>query len=189
MIINIVGTSGSGKSTAVRALMADRPCQPIHVEGRATPIAYKVGDNTIVIGAYSPGVGTGGCDTIKDVVKVYDLILLYHQQGFHVIYEGLFVMNHTRGVALQRETKAVTVLQLTTTLDECKAGVLARRSEVNNTKKLDWKNTEGNHVRGINYSNKMYMAGATRIKTSREAILGHIIDIIDGHATDGAVAD
>lgn len=173
MIINIAGTSGAGKSTIAREVKSRAlTTDAIHVEGRRPPVGYRlllpgVFSPVVLAGAYE-AAGTGGCDTIKDAEYNYDLIKSWWSNGWHVVYEGLFVMNHTRGPRLWAETKSVTVPHLQTPLDECIRRVLQRRADVGNTKTLNTKNTEGNFVRANNFATKMSFVGATRIKITTE---------------------
>lgn len=182
MIINIAGTSGSGKSTIVRSLMAMCTSEPVTVEGRKTPIGYDLalpgGSRVRVLGAYE--APTGGCDTIKDAVLNYRLVTEWHRTGLHVVYEGLFVMNHTRGLALARDVgvENVTVILLATTLDQCKAGVNARRAVEGKPPLQKWDNTEGNHTRARNYATKMQRTGVRVLTLERDLVLPRILELL-----------
>lgn len=173
LIINIAGTSGAGKSTIARAVKSlAEAVTPLHRPGRRMPIGYDLrmpglSRTVFLLGAYED-FGTGGCDTIKDAELNYDLILQEWRQGKHVVYEGLFVMNHTRGPRLWYTTKSVVVLHLQTPLAECLRRVRQRRVEVGNTKELNTKNTEGNFIRANNFASKMSYCGARRIKIQTE---------------------
>lgn len=191
MIINIAGTSGSGKSTLVRNLMAPvdptRESEEIWEDGRKTPLGYRlrlagVEHPVFVVGAYV--AGTGGCDTIKDVVRVYGLVKEHHERGEHVVYEGLFVMNHTRGLALLRDVgSALVVLKLTTPLEVCFEAIKERRAKKGVTEPVTRKNTEGNFVRANNYAYKMKAAGGAVHRVSRDEALPKLLELLRG---DGA---
>src|SRR5258708_1373983 len=109
MIINIAGTSGSGKSHLMRAFLDwARKCgsvTPHFVDGRTSPLGYfvelsRLKREVYVVGSYTNP--TGGCDTIRDVVTLFDIVRSQHEDA-HVLYEGLFVMNMTRGPQLAAE--------------------------------------------------------------------------------------
>jgi hypothetical protein len=91
MLINLRGTSGSGKSTIVRNLMTQCGCKPIHgALGLHLPEAYllMLPHPVYVIGPYT--TPCGGCDRILPFALVPRLIKQYSQRG-HVILEGLLM--------------------------------------------------------------------------------------------------
>lgn len=177
MIVNISGTSGAGKTTLAKALLAQslRAPEPTRVEGRKRPMGMTFWLPTTerpvhIVGDYEDGLLTCGCDTIKDVELVHRVILEHHEAGEHVVYEGLFVMNHTRGPQLVRAAgKQLTVLLLTTTLVDCIASVNARRAASTGTPKpVNWDNVKINHKRAINFAYKMGGWGAIVHKVDRQ---------------------
>lgn len=186
MIVNICGTSGAGKSTTIRRLLAyanEPEVETVYEEGRRAPLGYvlhlpEVGREVFLVGAYE--VGTGGCDTIKDVEKVYSLIEAQHDLGRHVVYEGLFVMNMTRGpVMIQRVGKEnVAVIRLSTELPECKRSVNERRAVQGKEPMTEWKNTEGNYVRARNFSYKMRDWGAAYKLVTRDEALPTLLELL-----------
>jgi len=131
------------------------------------------------VGAYGDAV-TAGCDTIRDVVQVFDYIQDQHEAGKDILYEGLFVMNMTRGPELvARVDTEVFVLQLTVTLATCIAGIDSRR-EVRGAKALfNKKNTKGNYVRAVNYCDVMRGAGATVVRARREEALKVLLGLLN----------
>jgi len=101
VIINIRGTSGSGKTTAVRGIMAMYPAEAIVILGsRKVPEAYElrphdltpngrdVQQSIYAIGSYENVCG--GCDKIKTQDEICDLVRHYNQFG-HVLFEGLLL--------------------------------------------------------------------------------------------------
>ena len=119
MIVHVCGTMGSGKTTLVRTFMAGggRPWTSITLAGRRLPIGYTTtdGPQLVVAGAYEDGLQTSGCDTFKDTPATYAMTQGWAERGASVLYEGLFMMNHTRGLALARAVgvERMTVLRLT----------------------------------------------------------------------------
>lgn len=167
MIIHIIGTSGSGKSTVARDLLAQsEQNHPVHEANttRKHPIGHElllpgVGRGVYLVGAYPPGLGTVGCDTIKDVNVIFDIALARHRAGWHVIYEGLFTMNHTRGPELARAVGPgqLSIIRLDTPEEECFRRINTRRAEVGKGPLPPERkhNTAGTFIRARNYASKM----------------------------------
>lgn len=183
MIVSIAGTSGSGKTTLARALIA-QATERVDVKGDKDRVLGAILElpgklSTFLVGRYQDGLQTCGCDTIKDVVRVYELVDEYAKLGFNVVYEGLFVMNHTRGPELARRHRGnTTVIRLTNSLEECKRSVNERRAAQGEGPLESWKNTEGNHKRATNYGDKMRNAGANVIYTKREVALERLMEAL-----------
>lgn len=179
-IVHICGTMGSGKTTLVRAFMARHNFKPIYTTGRTRALYYRA-DTMAVGGSYEVSTASG-MDTIKDTEAGYALIKRLWGEGLGVLYEGLFMMNHTRGLELWRATQAVTVLELTTSPEDCRAGVVARRAAVGETGPLP-KNFEaglaGNRVRAQNYTYKMRAVGCPTKRITREDGLARIVELME----------
>lgn len=98
MIINLRGTSGSGKSTIARQLMSCYgPRTAFYRSGRRQPIGYVLdhpidaqeGRKLAVVGHYE--TACGGCDTLPSYEVVTDLVKSSHNMGYDVFFEGLLV--------------------------------------------------------------------------------------------------
>jgi uridine kinase len=127
MLINLRGTSGAGKSTIVRALMAQCPHKPIYgALGLRLPEAYKLmlPQPVFVIGPYT--TPCGGCDRVLPFALIPQLIQRYAQQG-HVVFEGLLISTCYGVIGQVMERRESVVMFLDTTLDVCIARVEARR--------------------------------------------------------------
>lgn len=135
MIINIRGTSGSGKSTVVRSIMAMGAASPIG-DNEKKPDGYIVqipslDRNVCVVGPYV--TACGGCDQISTQDEICDRIRAYSTLG-HVLVEGL-LMSHSfaRYAALDRELfekgQHCIWAFLDTPLDVCLDRVRWRREE------------------------------------------------------------
>lgn len=101
-LVHLRGTSGSGKTTAMRALIDELyEFKPIQMNERMTKnVAYRgkleVGDDewvdTYILGDYTPGRGAGGCDTIPSIQEVCDLVEKYGSRpNSLVVFEGLLL--------------------------------------------------------------------------------------------------
>lgn len=148
MIINIRGTSGSGKSYVVYRLMEHFGHHP--VLGRSGKIeVHRLGTQppTYAIGKYT--TACGGCDTVRTDGNSADEIVArlhrYRTRG-NVIFEGLLVSNVIgRWVELAQAVPDFRWVFLNTSKEECVARITARRAAVGNEKPLNPKNTLDKH--------------------------------------------
>jgi hypothetical protein len=141
MILNIRGTSGTGKSTIARQLMACYEPNPLRYrrEGRKQPLGYRYAakDRTLqrdlaVVGHYE--TDCGGADTIPDYDDLVSLVRQGSMNGMDVLFEGLlFSGDVKRTVALHEwalevgEELVVVAIQLD--LQVCVDSVNQRRRE------------------------------------------------------------
>lgn len=160
MIVQIRGTSGSGKSTAVRRIMNNfKTWESQFISGRKKPLYYRNGRGLIVLGHYeSP---CGGCDTIGSAAAVYDLItnlLNRFQENTTILCEGLLL---SEDVKWSSQLPDLRILYLTTPIDTCLNQIQQRRSEAGNNKPLNTSNT----------TNRVAVIERSRIKLSERGIL------------------
>jgi hypothetical protein len=190
MIINIAGTSGAGKTAVVRRLIA-------HSRYAATLKTYEQGEigrivhlgerSIFIAGRYDDNLDSGGCDCIKDIAFWYNTV--WNQAQTHdVVFEGLFVMNHTRGLDLTNRCVkagiAFHVIHLTTSLDMCKESInerRARRGQEPFTR--SWDNVEGNVIRARNFTAKVKQLGATVYHLDRAAAAQKLMELFDASGT------
>lgn len=150
MIISLRGTSGSGKTFAVRALMALGEISVIDsVVGvrRTKPLVYRVDAGVpplYVLGSYE--TTCGGCDTINDYKTVVPELLSRHAHQGHVLFEGL-LLSGTYGRVGARMVELVTqgheavCVFLDTPLDVCIARINERRAARGDDRPLNTDNT------------------------------------------------
>jgi hypothetical protein len=132
MLINLRGTSGSGKSTAALGLLARCPHRPIYgALGPRMPEGYVLRDHRVfVIGPYASECG--GCDRIQPFALIPQLIEKYAGQG-HVIFEGLLISTFYGDIGrLLMEAQESMVMFLDTPLEVCIRRVRARRMAAGN---------------------------------------------------------
>lgn len=148
-VIILRGTSGSGKTHAVRSLIDSwepptKLSKHIEARGKLTEMGYLWEDRkTVVLGRYD--ATCGGCDTMSwsgAADDACDMIRYYAAREYHVILEGLMVSTwgFPRYAALAKDTPLI-VLQLTTPLNDCIASVQARRDARGVTKPFNPDNT------------------------------------------------
>lgn len=176
MIINISGTYGSGKSTAVKNVMrCYDEIEKVFVEGRRQPFGYICHkDDTTQL--YVPGhyeTPCGGCDTLSTFPKMLDLIyavIRKHgiEEGRHVLYEGSLIESDVRRAAELSEVAPFRLVSLNVPLEECLDSVRKRREARGNFKPLKPKNTI-DRFRMVQRRNKRLTdAGANTIFANRE---------------------
>lgn len=166
MIIQIRGTSGSGKTWAMRKLVDQfAPWLPHYVEGRKKPI-YSMHKNVYLLGHYESNCGC--CDNIGSAKAVYDLICSFYTTDKIVLCEGLLLSEDVKWSSLLADLR---VIYLTTPLEQCLAQIRARRASVGNNKPLNEKKTT-HRVDGVKRSHTRLLAkGITcRSCTAEEAV-------------------
>jgi thymidylate kinase len=135
LLVNIRGTHGSGKSTAIRALMEKATFRPIYdvLFGPRHPEGYVgalpgVSVPTFVIGPYTNTSECGGCDQISRNATVMTLIEKYAAKG-HVVFEGSLVSSCYGAVGrlLEQWGMDSVFVFLDTPLEECIRRVEKRR--------------------------------------------------------------
>ena len=143
-IVKIHGTSGSGKTTAVRNLMelgeVDKIGDPKRPEAYRIINVNGVTHPIFVLGSYE-GV-CGGMDTISLVKDQIALIHDYAPLG-HVVYEGLLISTYygALGLAMEQYGEDHIWAFLDTPIDVCIDRVKQRRLAAGNLKPLNERNT------------------------------------------------
>lgn len=134
MIIQVRGTSGSGKSTVMKkvmGLMGD--WQARHQAGRKRPLYYvsqSEWPTTLLLGHYE--IDCGGCDTLGSAPDAYNLTVqvLADRPGAHVLSEGLLLSEDVKWtLALRDAGHDVRPIFLRCTVDECLAKVKVRQEQ------------------------------------------------------------
>jgi hypothetical protein len=128
---NLRGTSGSGKSTIVRELMARYATKEAQFRlGRKQPLSYKLyreeGAPLFVVGHYEQP--TGGADSISDGMNfIYEMIHKALEEQFDCVWEGLVVASDVTRCANLKDTTKLLVIELSTPIDVCLEGIRSRR--------------------------------------------------------------
>lgn len=178
IILQICGTSGSGKSTLMRAIMDEaRPDgrrQPRYISGRKTPIGYDMkipgAAPLFVLGSYENVAG--GCDTIKTMDEIYDLVKSEWRAGRSVAFEGLLASkNFGRGLELFKMVGVdnMIIILLTTSLEECYASIAGRRAAAGKPPREGLPKATALDKKGHDtYAHKMKQIGARVAKATRD---------------------
>ncbi len=191
--INIRGTGGSGKSTLVKKVTALYPNRaPFMKEGRKrTWFTLHLPEDKTATGLIVPGhyeTACGGCDTLKTVDEVYEIVRgnVIPAKGdlaSNALYEGIMVMDDvTRAVKLhqdlEKEGGKLVVISLTTTIEECLAGIRARKEARGDTKPLNEKNTRDRMKRQESSLHRLKQAGVPLEKLSRDDAFTRIKELL-----------
>lgn len=189
-ILNIRGTSGSGKSTAVRALMALASEVTPHMadasfgKKRKNPLWYSLDfprhSSVAVLGHY--GADCGGCDTLPTYDFIMGLIRACHEDGFHVVYEGLLLSHDKKQTKALWEwlgQKEFAVLELTETVETCLASVRERRARKGAPPEFNTDNTVRRHAEVIRASVQLEEVGIPVHRVSREQCLPKVLELIN----------
>jgi hypothetical protein len=152
MILSIRGTSGAGKTTVAKRLLHDAthygPPVPVFRGKRKQPLFYRRGHVSfgrplIILGHYESA--TGGCDTISGNDIPFDLIRELHDEA-DVFFEGLLMSaERWRTLKLHTDGYDVRLFYLNLTLQECLAGVNARRAARGQTEPVNPRTTASRH--------------------------------------------
>ncbi len=122
MIVFLMGGHGSGKSTAMRALMSEHELSPVHADGRRYPIGY-VDEKLFVVGHYE--IPNGGADTVRPLDALEKLVRDQARRR-HVVFEGVGQAGFAKVVWRLARKLDVTVILLTTSMARCYRSVLNR---------------------------------------------------------------
>ena len=172
MIIQVAGTNGSGKSTVVQQVLASATEQ-LGSAVRLLGVQELVG----VVGDYGQAP-SGGCDGLKPD-EAYHRVAAAAQKFDHVLFEGIFVMNQTRGPLLLQELGLPwTVVLLMTTMGTCLSSINQRRAVRAAGDLRNLRNVENNYKRAQNYTARMRDVGARVIRVSREAAPARILAVL-----------
>lgn len=164
MIINIRGTSGSGKTTVVREVMSKLGTMvPSYVEGRRNPLYYTNQHYKVaVLGSYA--TDCGGCDTINGYDILTPLAIRLAKEGYTVILEGLLIGHDVKQMLTMFNAGIkVRVIYLTTPIEECIKRVEQRRLKRGNTKPLNPKNTISGFNSCLNSVNRLKTKTVIRV--------------------------
>ena len=142
MIIQLRGTSGSGKSTVVREVMKHYgPATRVKVAGRKQPLGYLLphphaktkgasARSLFVVGHYE--TACGGCDTLPSYDRSIEVVRHAHAAGHDVLFEGLLISGEVQRCAqLHEDGLPLRVMALDTPVDVCVDSINTRRRSKN----------------------------------------------------------
>lgn len=131
MLIQIRGTSGSGKTWIIKQLMSEYEFKPIKKNG--VVMGYYCEElNTFLVGKYE--TACGGCDSIKTQDETCSRIRKALNKGWNVVFEGLICSHIAERYAnlykdLTAEGTDVKYIFLNTPFSQCIENINIRRQE------------------------------------------------------------
>jgi len=186
VIINIRGTSGSGKSHLVREIMALYGHKsPMMWPERKRPAGYLLhrewwqerGRRLYIAGHYE--TACGGCDTLPSLNHVYAMVREAHSLGHDVLYEGVIVTSDVaRVIKIHQEQIPIAVIGLNTPLETCVAGVQSRRDARGDEREFNPRNTEAKMVTNVRGMEKLQAAGVDARWRSRAQALEDVRSLL-----------
>lgn len=186
MIIQIRGTSGSGKSTVVRQVMMRYNAGRAKVMrvGRKQPLGYILTPRDpalrklFVVGHYE--TACGGCDTLPSYDASIELVREAHARGLDVLFEGLLISGEVRRcVQLHQHGLPYHVIGLEVPLEVCVDSVNARRREKNPDKPdVNPRNTEAKYKTVQGAMRKLREAGVSAEWCTREAAVDRVLELL-----------
>lgn len=131
MIIQVRGTSGSGKTWVMRQVMKlYGPWEPFYVVGRRKPYFYTNQSDIAVLGHYESVCG--GCDNIGSSPEIYEAIQYCPAQV--ILCEGLLLGEDFNWTTKMEEPR---VIFLHTPIPKCLEQIEQRRAEAGKDKTFD----------------------------------------------------
>lgn len=132
MVIQIRGTSGSGKTWVIKKLMKAYRFKPIVTRSKEIKGYYCRDLNLFIVGKYV--TACGGCDTIKSQDEICQRIKKALKKGWNVLFEGLICSHIAARYAdlykqCTQQQVPVKFIFLDTPLEVCRKNINFRRAE------------------------------------------------------------
>lgn len=159
VIVNVRGTNGSGKSTAVTRYMDVIRVEEELKQGGGKTWAYRLRNGVSVLGRYT--TACGGCDTVKTFADLKAGVTELASHG-PVLFEGvLWSTCFTPSVELAQSLPQHHFIfaMIDTPADECLRRVLARRKQAGNEKPFDQTKQQKKHVTIAGIQRRLTAAG------------------------------
>lgn len=178
-VVNLRGTSGSGKTTIVRNILSHGNwVKWKDPEGKKIWGYINIDLRWAIVGSYENTCG--GCDTIRTQDETEARIEQLLEWEFNVLFEGLLISTlSSRWEKFSKRifNKANTLFYyLDTPIDECLNRIQARREAARNNRPFNPKNTT-DRVKAIETTyQKLTAAGCCCIKASQEDIMKNLYD-------------
>lgn len=182
MIVNLRGTSGSGKSHTLREIMklygGKDEFEPWFKSGRKQPLYYisnRPGPNgrkLFIPGHYE--TACGGCDTISHGSDaIFEIIRKGNSQGHDVLFEGLLItVEYNRTLAMHTDGLPLAVHTINIPLQECLDSILTRRRIKNpDAEPVNPKNTTAKHRQAWQTHARLSKVGVTCRMGDRAEVL------------------
>lgn len=132
MLVQVRGTSGSGKSFIAFKILKKYDFQPVKNKSGKIIGYYAEKPNFFVVGKYE--TACGGCDSIKTQDEICKIVVSSLKKGYNVFFEGLLCSHLAERYAklyriAKKYTNSVTYIFLNTPVEKCADNVNKRRAE------------------------------------------------------------
>ena len=196
IVVNIRGTSGSGKTTVVRKFLElphrvlTRPKPTQRNPNKQEVMGYEVDASSVgvtkpvyVIGSYENVCG--GCDTIPTQQEAADRAVAAWGSGGHVLMEGLLASAAgMAGAVTMTLPKDHTVYGIMDTpLQTCVDRVMARRAARGETKPFNPANTEMKYQQTFSTAKSLYDNGYNVKTINGVSGFQDVVDILKYYET------
>lgn len=175
-VINLRGTSGSGKTYIVKQILAHGNWSRWTDSDGKILGYYNESNRWAIVGSYE--TPCGGCDTIKTQAEVKSRIYMLLQWGYNVLFEGLVISTITQGwldFANSIKPQANTMFcYLNTPIETCIQQVRSRRESNGKSPEFNTDNTV-NRVKSIQSTrDKLRNSGFWCVEGSSSDILHYL---------------
>lgn len=176
-IVNIRGTNGSGKTTAVRAIMSRlQHVRDYTTQNGVFTHVYHTPDKfpVLFIGKYDDAA-SGGVDRVKSIRDLVEAVAEISIYG-HVVMEGLLLsglQQLTLDIAAKSPNSVYHALTLDTPKEKCIEQTLKRRAIVGNEKPFDPKKSLLPKYRAVELAHAKLLANNmdARVVSQRDAVV------------------
>lgn len=183
-IVNIRGTSGSGKSTVARAFLDNYPRQELKdadgkIKGYRVDLTSEGLNNPLfILGRYT--TACGGLDTINTQQEAADLAVKAWSSGGHVLMEGLLTSAAGPKGAVPitlKPTGSAIYAVLDTPLDTCLERVMKRREARGDTRPFNPTNTEAKYSQVFSAATLLHNDGDKVITLDHQNAFKQVLNI------------
>lgn len=188
MIIDIRGSSGSGKTWIVRRLLQRYPHTPLmgtDPTRKRNPslLGYEIPKlKAVVIGPYEDKANTGGCDSIKTPEEVCRRIREFSKKYKYVILEGLLVgkcFQRYADLADEIGRKQYTFCFLDTPPETSLQRIADRRAKVGNLAPFNPKNFWVDYRAGVSARTKLIAGNYTHVILRHQNPLPQVLKLLN----------
>lgn len=180
-IVNLRGTSGSGKSHVAHQLLKRFPWVPAGLDAKGRPLGYQLtlpnGKPLYIVGRYT--TQCGGCDGIGSTAEVMRRVDGYALNG-HVFFEGLLISGGygAMGKWSEKFRDRFIFATLSTPLELCLSRVTARRLKRGKTEPLNPKNTTQKYRAVFNTHAKTLALGRNTVMVDHRHAVREVLEML-----------
>lgn len=183
VVVNLRGTHGAGKSTAVVEILATWPNRELYLNGKL--VGYRVDwcrkEPLYVVGPYR--TACGGCDAIQPYDRIWPLVRGVALAGHHCLFEGALVSCSYGSIGEASEQLPNSVKFVFATLDTPLATCVQRVNErraakgrppLEDTRNIDskFKSVQSSHLKAVDRGRRVCLIHHERAAQEVLALFG-----------------